>query len=316
MKIRSLIALIAIWLSSCVGTDLVEDRLSSMTLSAAEEEETINGSLARLVGESITLEAWGMSDLGGSFQMIGVTWSSSAPAVAMVNEEGTVTALSAGTAMITASAQGVDSDPVTISVASDLNTVALIQIVTENNLSVINPGETLQLSGSTLNAAGDEIQGNTINWSSSNEEVATVDETGLVTGIADGAVRISANAAGVTGFVDLYIGDASSLSKVGQFEGLGGYRTSGDVTLMVNDDGSVSMILGDNFSAQDGPGLYFYLSNSRSSVSGGVELGPVRTLSGADTYEVPDGVGLFTYNHVVLYCKPFGVGFGTAQLEN
>lgn len=316
MKIRSLVAVMAIWLSSCIGTDLVEDRLSAMTLSAAGEEETINGSIARLVGETVTLEAWGMSDLGGSFQVIEVTWSSSAPGVASVEEDGTVTALSGGTAMITASAQGIESEPVVISVAADLTTVALVQIVTENNTSVINPGETLQLSGTTLNAAGGEIEGTTIVWSSSNEDVATVDENGLVTGIADGSVRISASALGVTGFVDLFIGDASSLSRTGQWEGLNGYRASGDVTLMLNDEGNVIMVLGDNFSAQDGPGLYFYLSNSRTSVSGGIELGAVRSVTGGDTYEVPEGVGLNTFNNVVLYCKPFGVGFGTAQLDN
>lgn len=316
MKLRLLISLTAIWLSSCIGTDLVEDRLSAMTLSAAGEEETINGGLARLVGESITLEAWGMSDLGGSFQVVEVSWSSSTPGVASINEDGVVTALSAGTTMITASAQGVESDPVSISIASDLNTVALVQIVTENNVSVINPGETLQLSGSALNAAGGAIEGNVIAWSSSNEDVASVDENGLVTGIADGSVRISATAAGVTGFVDLFIGDASSLSRTGQFEGLNGYRASGEATLMVNDSGNLSLILSDDFSAQDGPGLYFYLSNSRNSVSGGVEIGAARSLNGADTYEVPDGVELGAFNHVVLYCKPFGVGFGTAQLDN
>lgn len=316
MKIKSLIALTAIWLSSCVGTDIVEDRLSAMTLSAAGEEEAISGSLARLVGQSITLEAWGMSDLGGSFQVVDVIWSSSAPAVASVDDQGLVTALSAGTAMITATAQGVESDPVTISVASDLTTVALVQIVSANDASVINPGETLQLSGATLNAAGDVIEGNTISWSSSNEDVATVDEDGLVTGITDGSVRISASAAGVTGFVDLFIGDASSLSRTGMFEGLNGYRASGEVTLMVNDDGNLTMVLADNFSAQDGPGLYFYLSNSRNNVSGGIEIGAVRSVTGGDTYDVPEGVGLNNFNHVVLYCKPFGVGFGTAQLDN
>ncbi len=316
MKIRSLIALITLWLTSCVGTDLVEDQLSAMTLSAAGEEETINGSIARLIGESVTLEAWGMSDLGGSFQVVEATWSSSAPTVASVDEDGNVTALSGGTAMITASSQGIESDPVTISIAADLNTVALIQIVAENDASVINPGETLQLSGSALNAAGGEIEGNTISWSSSNEDVASVDENGLVTGITDGSVRISASAAGITGFVDLFIGDASSLSRIGAWEGLNGYRASGEVTLMVNDDGNLSMVLSDDFSAQDGPGLYFYLSNSRNSVSGGIEIGAVRSLNGADTYEVPEGVGLNNFNHVVLYCKPFGVGFGTAQLDN
>lgn len=315
MKIKSLMIWALFGLSSCIGTDLVEDRLSAMTLSAAGEAQTINGSIGRLIGETVTLEAWGMSDLGGSFQVVAVEWSSTDPAVAQVDEEGTVTALSTGTTSITATAQGIQSGPVTISVAADLNTVALVQIDTENNISIINPGETLQLTGSTLNAAGGAIDGAAIVWSSSDETIATVDETGLVMGIADGAVRITASAAGVTGFVTLFVGDATSLSRTGNFEGLNGYRASGEVTLMVNDEGNLSMVLSSNFTAQNGPGLYFYLSNSRNSVSGGVELGEARSVNGADTYEVPEGVALEDFNHVVLYCKPFGVGFGTAELD-
>lgn len=312
---RSLPTLLLIGLMSCIGTDVVDDRLSAMSLSAAGEEMAISGSIARLVGETVTLEAWGMSDLGGSFQVLDVIWSSSNESVATIDEQGEVTALSGGTTQITASAQGVVSEPVTISVVADLTTIALVQIVAENNATVIALGETLQLSGSTLNASGGVIDGSPITWTSNNESVASVDDSGLVTGISDGAVRISGSADGVSGFIDLFVGDASSLSRMGSFEGLNGYRASGEVTLMVNDNGGLTMVLADNFSAQNGPGLYFYLSNQPNRISGGVELGEVRSVSGADSYSVPDGVELDDFNHVVLYCKPFGVGFGTAELD-
>ena len=315
-KSKFLIALTSLWLVSCIGTDVVDDRLSAISLSAAGEETAISGSIARLVGESVTLEAWGMSDLGGSFQVVDVTWASSDEGVATIDEDGVVRALAGGTTFITATAQGVISDPVTISVAADLNTVALVQIVAANDATVINPGETLQLTGSTLNASGGAIDGGAITWSSSDEAVATVDASGLVSGVGDGRVRITGSAAGVTGFIDLFVGDATSLSRTGAFEGLNGYRASGDVTLMVNAEGNLTLVLADNFSAADGPGLYFYLSNQPSRVSGGIEIGAVRSVTGADEYAVPEGVGLGDFNHVVLYCKPFGVGFGTAQLDN
>ena len=315
IKISLFVLLASIWLASCIGTDLVDDRLSAITLSAAGEEMTISGSIARLLGESVSLEAWGMSDLGGMFQLADVSWSSSNPGVASVDAMGNVTATGSGTTLITATAQGIESDPVTISVAADLSTVALIQIQSANNNTVINPGETVQLEGSTLNAGGGQITGFDITWSSSDEAIATVDANGLVSGIADGSVRITASAEGVSGFIDLFIGDQSSLSRVGNFEGLNGYSASGDATLMVNESGNLVMVLSDDFRAQNGPGLYFYLSNSSNRISGGIEIGEVRSISGADTYSVPGNVALEDFNHVVLYCKPFGVGFGTAELE-
>lgn len=54
------------------------------------------------------------------------------------------------------------------------------------------PGRTLQLAGLVLDSRGNLLSGQDVTWSSSNDAVASVDEGGLVTGVAVGDVTITA----------------------------------------------------------------------------------------------------------------------------
>lgn len=58
--------------------------------------------------------------------------------------------------------------------------------------SSVLPGRTLQLSALVLDANGNLLSGKDVSWSSTNNAIATVSETGLVTGVAEGDVTISA----------------------------------------------------------------------------------------------------------------------------
>ncbi len=60
-------------------------------------------------------------------------------------------------------------------------------------------GQTRQLSAVPKDAAGNSMTGLTITWTSSNQSVAKVDDTGLVTALGNGDVQITAAAAGVPG---------------------------------------------------------------------------------------------------------------------
>lgn len=55
-------------------------------------------------------------------------------------------------------------------------------------------GETMQATARMLNSDGDEVTTKNAAWSTSNASVATVDQTGLITAVAPGAVTISASA--------------------------------------------------------------------------------------------------------------------------
>lgn len=70
----------------------------------------------------------------------------------------------------------------------DDTTIVGVTISSENNIRTIEVGKTIQLSAKVYNTAASQD----VIWSSSNEEIADVDNSGLVTGVAEGNVYIIA----------------------------------------------------------------------------------------------------------------------------
>ena len=120
-----------------------------------------------------------------------VEWTSSNPSVASVEQNGEVTAVSAGTATITATAGGKSAScEVTVN-------VPLKGITINGNQTSIRKGTTTQLS--VTFDPEDTTDNKTISWSSDDPEIASVDQNGLVTAIADGSTTIRARAGSVEG---------------------------------------------------------------------------------------------------------------------
>jgi glucose/arabinose dehydrogenase len=69
----------------------------------------------------------------------------------------------------------------------------------------IEVGGTLQLSVTAKDANGSALDGRTFDWSTANEAVASVSETGLVTGLTAGQAEIRAVSEGVTGSVTITV---------------------------------------------------------------------------------------------------------------
>lgn len=77
------------------------------------------------------------------------------------------------------------------------NSVALVTIT--SSATTIAPGATVQLNATAKTAAGATVGGLTPTWSSSNQAVATVNTSGLVTAVANGVATITATMGGVSG---------------------------------------------------------------------------------------------------------------------
>lgn len=112
-----------------------------------------------------------------------VTWSSSDTSVATVND-GVVTAIAVGTATITAT-------------SGDKSVTCAIQVQAFQVDSVILNQNTLTSSGEVVGAihqlsATTSPAGGAIIWSSNDDSVATVDQTGLVTIVGNGSCTITA----------------------------------------------------------------------------------------------------------------------------
>jgi len=138
----------------------------------------------------------------------GVTWSSSATAVATINSSGLVTATGSGTTTITANAtafNGPISSSATVTVTSSGGGVAGGSVVSlaviPGSQSVAAPGQTGQFlaigttsSGATVNLTGQ------VAWSSSSTAIATIGATtGLATGVGQGTATITALYLNVSG---------------------------------------------------------------------------------------------------------------------
>ena len=116
-----------------------------------------------------------------------IVWTSSDETIAVVDENGKVTGLKAGTTTITAtSGNFTDSYELTV------EEIALtgMEIVTENATTSLKPGENLQLNINYL--PGNTTDNRNVVYTSSDESILTVDENGKVTALKAGKVVVTA----------------------------------------------------------------------------------------------------------------------------
>ncbi|HEX6048310.1 MAG TPA: Ig-like domain-containing protein [Gemmatimonadaceae bacterium] len=147
-----------------------------------------------LVGQTVQLVAEPL-DIGGAV-LPGrpVIFSSSNETAATVSSAGLVTALAAGSAIITAASEA-KTAVATITVSA-VPVAAVVVTPTENPLVV---GQTAQLSAVPQSADGQPLAGRPVLWATSEPSVASVSSTGLVTAIAPGNATISATSEGKIG---------------------------------------------------------------------------------------------------------------------
>ena len=116
-----------------------------------------------------------------------VTWSSSDENVATVSQEGVVTAVKAGEATITATTN--DGTELTASCTVTVTPKRATDIKIDKEQIEMEAGTTATLKATVLpEDAGDR----TVTWSSSDENVATVNQEGIVTAIKAGEATITA----------------------------------------------------------------------------------------------------------------------------
>lgn len=119
--------------------------------------------------------------------------------------EGTGTAMATGTRTVTIAANA--TTDVTLTLAS---TITSINVTPKSN--TVAPGATLALSAATLDSSGATVLNSGLTWTSSNAAVATVGTSGVVTGVAQGSVTLTATDAesGVSGSVNATVTSASN----------------------------------------------------------------------------------------------------------
>ncbi|AJW71492.1 DM13 domain-containing protein [Nitrosopumilus adriaticus] len=105
------------------------------------------------------------------------------------------------------------------------------------------------------------------------------------------------------------------ISYAGKFVGVGDgiHDAQGDAYTIPLQDGSNVLRLED-FQSTNGPDLYVYLATD-DNASEFINLGELKANKGNQNYQIPEDTDLDKYNKVLIWCKAFGVLFGSAELE-
>jgi len=135
-------------------------------------------------GETLKLTAV-LSPVDAGSHQIG--WTSSAPEIVSVDENGTVTALELGTATITAYSK---QDPAISATATiRVEGVTIAELVLDKSVLNLTVGSAKRINALVL---PENAYNKRIIWQSSNPDIATVDDQGQVTGVAVGSAVITA----------------------------------------------------------------------------------------------------------------------------
>ena len=150
-------------------------------------------------GATVQLTAIAKDSAGGVLTGRAVGWASSDPAVATVSVTGLVTGVAVGNATMTATSEGKSGTSVmtvyipvaSVAVAPPTATILLTQ--------------TKAFTATATDATGNLLTGRLVTWSSSNPAIATVNSSGVATGVALGTVTITATSEGKSGSATLTI---------------------------------------------------------------------------------------------------------------
>ncbi len=116
--------------------------------------------------------------------------------------------------------------------------------------------------------------------------------------------------------------DASAMSTVatGTFHGVH-HDTKGMATILRLADGKRVLRLSD-FETSNGPDVRVYLvaasdaaDNDAVTNAGFIEVGALKGNIGDQNYDVPASIDLTKYRTVTIWCRRFGVNFGSAPLS-
>lgn len=208
VRMRALAAMTAILAVSACG----EDSTGPVGGSAIDRVEVIvlpygtaTTNLPR--GTTIRLLA-APSNASNNFVDVPVTWSSSDQTRATVDNTGLVTTVSGGDVTISASAGGKTG-------TFDINIQYPVGSVTVSSApSSIRQEGTVDLDATLRDTENQPAFGRSVTWTSSNTSIATVNSSGVVSGVSDGTVTITATSEGVSGSTQVTVAGAPLVSSV------------------------------------------------------------------------------------------------------
>jgi alpha-tubulin suppressor-like RCC1 family protein len=192
------------WLTACGGDDITpppgQEPVAVVVVTPAE---TTLG-----VGRGTQFAAVTKAADGAVLTGRTVTWTSDDEAVAAVGSAGTVTAVAPGSATITALSEGTrGTAKITVSAAPPPTTQPVAEVVVSPAALTLPVGRSQELLVETRAADGTVVSGRALAWASNDEAIATVEQSGVVHGVAAGTATITATSEGVAGEAAVTVSD-------------------------------------------------------------------------------------------------------------
>ena len=174
--------------SAAVTVSAEEPVLDSITVAPTTATLEING--------TEQFSATALDQFGSAMTGVSVAWASGNETVGTINETGLFTALAEGTATITATAENKSAEA-TVTVTAEEPVTTSITVTPLTAIATVN--DTLEFTATVRDQFGGELSDVEVTWTSSNETVGTINETGTFTALAEGIAAITATADGVSG---------------------------------------------------------------------------------------------------------------------
>ncbi len=179
--------------SAYAQVEISPRRVHSVSVVPPNPQAVVNG--------TVRLRAIAYDSTGAELSERDFVWATSNQAVATVErgptaDSAVVTGQSAGSATITATAEGQ-----TAGAALTVTTVPVGSVTLDAPRTAIRVGETIQVTAVVRDADGNVLTGRAISWSTNNSSVVTVNQQGVVTAEGAGSAVITATAENRSGTI-------------------------------------------------------------------------------------------------------------------
>ena len=270
--------IIVSFLSSCVGEDFVEE-IELFEAKFSITNGSISGVDSLLVGDSIEYTT-AFFNRQGKEEGADVSWESSRPSVATVDQNGKVIALSEGATNITAKANGLEAAQLVV-----VQKFERIEISSSKTNLVL--GEEITIAATYYNKEN-KPTAVALNWSSSSTSVATVNSSGKLTATGTGSTQVMASFNGIN-------------SNVLSFEVVNVERielSSSKTTLIVGEELTINSIYFDQQGNQASATLNWMSSNT--GIATVDNMGKVSAVSKGESQITASGNGV-TSNVITIH---------------
>lgn len=109
----------------------------------------------------------------------------------------------------------------------------------------------------------------------------------------------------------------ASTLRTGSFVGVGDgiHNAEGEAKVIPIQNQDSNILRLENLRVTNGPDLYVYLATDKTA-SDFVNVGKLKANNGNQNYDIPAGTDLTNYDTVLIWCRPFSVLFGSAELSS